>query len=568
MKVSSIFQSMKGKYLQIWFHSVFIALLALVPFIYMLQVSTRVYNSRSWETLFFLTALTLALLMIWTVLHHFRGRALFAIGLSIDADLRQGVFDAVHRGNTPEAFRAYADLGTVRQVLTGPLIELLMDAVLAPIFIAVLFVLHPAFGGLALLYIAALALLGTRARRIDHEMRKCARAHEDQAFAFGIATAARREAIRAQNILPGVRREWINLETKAAKVSLEGEQRTGVLESAIHVLQQSQMVLTMGLGAVLYLLDKVSPADGMAAFLVMTRGIGPALSLARNWSMINEFRVATTRISALLASVPPSADLALPPMVGRVSCENLGLAGSDGKPILSGIRFDVPAGSIVGVIGPSGAGKSSLLRVLSGAMRPDTGTVRIDGFPIEQWPEAQHGDATGYLPQEMDLLPGTIWQNVTRFAPFDPSRSAEVTEALRRAGALDIVQARGRGLGFQLQDGGVPLSGGQRQRIALARAFYGKPRVIILDEPNSALDAEAEARLIETMLDLGRSGSTIFFSTHKSNMLGCCDYILVIMDGYMHSFATRDEILWRLRAAGNPLLQMPPQDAPGPEVLP
>lgn len=554
MTVSSVFQNARGSYVRIWVHSIFIALLALSPFLYMMQVTERVYTSHSWETLGFITVLIGFLLLVWGMLDHYRTNALHAVGYRIDHELRQGVFDAVHRGDRPEAFRAYADISTLRQGLTGSLVESLMDATLSPIFIVVLFILHPVFGLVALGYILLLALLSARARAIWKAVRADSREQEDQAFAFGLATAARRETIRAMDILPGVRREWAGLEDRASDIVLKGHERAGLLDSAIGVLQQAQMVILVGTGATLYLLEEVSASAGMAAFIVMMRGVGPVVSVARNWSVLHELRMATARLDLILAEEPEEPKSPLPDMQGHVACDNLGFAGTDEKPVLTGIRFTVPAGSIVGVVGPSGAGKSTLLRLLAGAARPSTGSVKIDGFPLALWPAEQHGPATGYLPQAVDLLPGTIWQNVTRFAAYDPALTAAVTEALRMAGGLDIVQGRGRGLDFHLMDGGAPLSGGQRQRIGLARAFYRMPRVVVLDEPNSALDAEGEKNLAYSLTELKRAGSTVFFSTHKVNLLGICDYILVIMDGYMHSFSPRDDMLGRLNAAGNPLL--------------
>jgi PrtD family type I secretion system ABC transporter len=554
MKVSSVIQKARGSYVRIWIHSIFIALLALAPFIYMMQISERVYTSHSWETLGFVSVLIGVLMLAWGVLEHFRTNALHAIGHRIDHELREGVFEAVHRGERPEAFRAYGDIATLRQGLSGPLIEAVMDATLSPLFIAVLFILHPVFGLVGVGYIAALALLSARARAIWKEVRTEQRGPEDQAFGFGMATAARRETIRAMNILPGVRREWAELEDRASAIALAGQDRAGALDTAIAVLQHAQMVLLVGTGAVLYLMDQVSAAAGMAAFMVMMRGVGPVVSVARNWSTINELRSAAERLDVVLADAPPEATTPLPDMQGHVACDNLTLLGADGKPVLTGIRFEVPPGSVVGVVGPSGAGKSTLLRLLAGAGRPSSGSVKIDGFPMELWPAAQRGPQIGYLPQAVDLLPGTVWQNVARFAPYEPSLTMAVTDALRMAGALDIVQARGRGLDFRMLDGGAPLSGGQRQRIGLARAFFRQPKLVVLDEPNSALDAEGEKNLAYSLAELKRAGSTIFFSTHKAGLLGVCDYILVIMNGYMHSFSTRDDMLGRLNAAGNTVL--------------
>lgn len=554
MKVYSVIQKSRGSYVRIWLISIFGSLLALSPFLYMMQITERVYASRSWETLGFITLLIVLLMVFWAVLDHFRASALFAVGHKIDHELREGVFDAVHRGNKPEAFRAYGDIATVRQGLTGQLIEAAMDASLSPIFIAVLFLLHPVFGLVAIGYILLLAGLSSGSKTIWKKVRTESQEYEDKAFSFGIATAMRRETIRAMNILPGVRREWSALENQAAGVLLRGQTAASSIEAIISVLQQGQMVIMLAVGAVLYLMDAASLNAGTAAFLVMMRGVNPVVSVARNWSLINDVRSAMQRLDTVLADVPSDATTRLPDMQGHVSCDNLSVVGSDGKPVLSGIRFDVAAGSVVGIIGPSGAGKSTLLRMLSGAGRPSSGSVKVDGFPMAQWPEAQRGPAVGYLPQTVDLLPGTIMQNITRFGPVTEGQATATTEALRLAGALDIVQARGRGLDFRLQEDGAPLSGGQRQRIGLARAFYGQPKLLVLDEPNSALDASGEKTLLDSIVVARQRGATVFFSTHKLNLLEVCDYILVIMDGYMHSFSTREDMLRRLTSAGNAIL--------------
>ncbi|QYZ70049.1 ATP-binding cassette domain-containing protein [Neotabrizicola shimadae] len=554
MRVGNVVREVRGRYAAIWLQSVFGALLSLTPFLFMMQITERVYASRSWETLGFLVILCAVLVLAWGMLDHYRSMALSALGYRIDNELRQGVYDAVHVGESPAAVGAFSDIAVVRQGLTGPLVESAMDASLSPIFITVLFILNIYFGLFAIAYLLVLAALSLWSRTIWQSVRSSAREDEEQAFAFGMATAARRDTIRAMNILPGVRKEWAALQDSASQTMLAGLARASRIDSVIGMLQLSQMIMLIGIGAVLYLNDEASINSGFAAFIVMIRGVGPAVSLARNLWTISELRAAWGRLDVLLADrkEPPSAPL--PEMKGQITCENLSYLGSDGKVVLSGVRFSVPAGSVVGVVGPSGAGKSTLLRLLAGAAAPTSGSVKIDGFPIEQWPPSQRGPEIGYLPQSIDLLPGSIWQNVTRFAPEDADLTRQITEALDRAGATDIVQARGRGLGFRLGENGAPLSGGQRQRIALARAFFGDPTLLVLDEPNSALDASGEATLLKSMAGLRERGSTIFFSTHKLGLLWICDYIVVIMDGYMHSFSTRDDILARLGTAGNTLL--------------
>lgn len=559
MKVSEVFATVRTTYSQIWLHSVFIALLSLVPFIYMLQVTERVYTSRSWETLWFITGLIVFLMIVWALLGYFRSNALRTLGYKIDESLRGRVYDAVHRKGSPDAFRAYGDVATLRQGLTGQGVEAFFDATLSPIFVAVLFILHPAFGWFAIGYIGVVALLTWLAKSAALKAQQTARIEEDRAFAFGMATAGQSDVVRAMDLLPGVRREWLAMQARVADTALEGQRRAGRYEVVVDLLAYGQIVLITFVAALLYLSNEITAAVGFAAFLVMMRGVQPVIAVARNWSLIGEVRDAAARLTRVLDDEAPVPETPLPEMQGYVECDNVGVAGQDGKPVLQGIRFTLPAGTILGVIGPSGAGKSTLLRVLAGATRASSGGLRIDAFPIEAWPPAQLGASVGYLPQTMGLLPGTIWQNVARFAPFDPALNDDVVAALRTAGAMDIVQARNRGLDFMLKEDGAPLSGGQRQRIALARAFFRTPRLLVLDEPNSALDAEGEKNLAYAVTEMKRAGSTVIFSTHKLGLLQVCDYILVLMDGYMHSFSTRDDVLQRLTAAGNPLLGASPQ---------
>lgn len=565
MRLSEIIRPSRPAYLRLWGQSVFSALLGLCPFLYMLQISERVFTSHSWETLGFLTLLIFGLMLVWTVLDHARQSALRALGHRIEAELRRGVYDAVHRGDRPEAFRAWTDIATLRQGLAGPLVTGAMDASLAPLFLAVLFLLHPVFGLAALGYILLLGLLSAQSRRLAARVRADSRREGDRAFAFGIATALRREVVRAMNLLPGTRREWERLQAKSALTQLQGEAQISPVDAAIAFLGQMQMVLMLGLGAVLYLQGAVSANVGMAAFVVMLRGVSPVLLLVRNLPLLSEMRAAIRRLDRLLASAVPRPQTHLPPMRGALSCEDLALAGLDGKPVLAGIRFALPAGAILAVVGPSGAGKSCLLRLLAGAAQPSGGSVLIDGFPLAQWPDDQRGAATGYLPQTVDLLPGSILQNVSRFAPDHPERMAAVTAALQLAGALDIVQSRSRGMEFVLREEGAPLSGGQRQRLGLARAFFGRPALLVLDEPNAALDAAGEQVLASSLSQLAQTGSTIVFSTHKLNLLGICDYILVVMNGFMHSFSPRDDMLARLNLGGNAVLSDEVGTAAGPQ---
>lgn len=551
MTVSSLLRAYRGRYLTIWSHSFFIALLALTPFIYLMQVHERVYASRSWDTLGFITAAVVFAMLVWTALKYYRERALQAIGHTIDERLRTEVFDAVHRSGEKDAFRAYVDIGTFRQGVTGSFVGNLLDASLAPIFIAVLYLLHPVFGWMAILYLLAIGLLSYVSRRIWKGIRADAKPLEDRAFGFGIATAAKSQTIRAMHLLPGVRRKWATLQDEATEIYMDGQRRAGLPDAALNLLEKAKIVIVIGVAAVLYLQDLVSASTGLAAFIIMMRGLGPVFSVARSWHVVQETRDAMGRIDALLERYAVTEKAPLPYFEGQLSCEGVGIVTPGGKSLLNGVQFSVPSGCILGVVGPSGAGKSTLLSLLSGGMAANRGTLKLGGFPIDQWPVEQLGPAIGYLPQGVDLLPGTIRDNVSRFAPATEETNAKVLEALRMAGALEFVQSRDVGLDFELAMDGAPLSGGQKQRIGLARAFYDMPKLVVLDEPSSALDAAGERTLAFSVAEIKRAGGTVVFSTHKAGLLDICDYILVIMDGYQHSFSTKEDMMNRFRLSGN-----------------
>lgn len=559
MNISILLKRYSFHYFVLWLVSAFAACLSLTPFLYLMQIHSRVYASRSWETFTFLTILTVFLLIVWAAIGYYRDNALSAIGFDIDHQLRTSVFDAVHQGGEKDAFKSYADVATFRDGVTGSFVGNLLDSSLTPLFVAVLYLLHPVFGWVAVAYILVIAALGYYARRIWKAARRSAKPLEDRAFAFGLATASKSDVVRAMGLLPGVRREWSVLQSEASDDLMRGKVSARRVESIMSMLQKGLMVLIVGVGAVLYLLDEVTAEVGFAAFTVMLRGVSPVLGIAKNWSTVQETRDAMERLNTLLQKNQSEPKTTLPKMKGHLACDQVYYRTGNGKNLLSGIRFSVPAGSAVAVIGPSGAGKSTLLRLLAGAAKPTSGQIKIDGFPLDQWPDEQRGAGIGYLPQSVDLLPGTVGENVSRFLPADEDSTA-ILEALGRAGALEMVQGLERGLNFRLGPDGSPLSGGQRQRIGLARAYFRVPKVIVLDEPDSALDAAGEKHLAYSILEMKREGASVFFSTHKTTLLDVCDYVLVIKDGYMHSFSTKGDMLGRLEKSGNRLISQEGDD--------
>ncbi len=553
--VNQVLRSYRPAYGLVLFHSVFIALLALTPFLYMMQVRSRVYTSRSWETLGFLTLIVVFLIIVWTLLLWLRSNTMRAIGSKIDTELRLNVFKTVHQRQETDAFRYFYDVVTLRNGLTGSFVSSVFDAGLSPIFIGVLFLIHPVYGYVAIGFILIVGVLSLISNKSMQQLKAQTKPLEDKALSFGMGTAAKAQTIQSMNLLPGVSRKWEKYQNAAGEKHFLGQFRLSAIDSALTTLRRSELPLIIGIGAVLYLLDEISDEAAFAAFIIMMRGVGPILSVAQNWSVVQETRGAYERINALLEGAPKRSTTTPGNLKGSLRCENLVLMTSAGQAILRNLSFSIPAGSILGVVGPSGAGKSSLLKLLAGAETNYLGEILVDGFPQRQWPAEVIGDNRGYLPQEVDILPGTIWENVARFRPFSEEENQRVFAALELAGALDLVQSRSKGVEEELGKDGAPLSGGQRQRLGLARALLGMPKIVILDEPNSAQDSSGEVAIANAIMQLKENGSTVVFSSHKAGMMELCDYMLVLVDGYVHSFSTKEDIVERLETGGNTLLE-------------
>lgn len=548
--VLDILRHYRSAYMRVFFHSVFIALLALSPFLYLMQVHERVYLSRSWETLGFITLIIAIMMAAWGILSWARQSALNAVGLEIDTRLRELVFIAIHSHPGANATQYLTDVGRFREGLTGTFIASAFDSILSPLFIAVLFLLHPAFGWTCLVFLAIVGGLSYLNSRIWRQVRD----EEDRArargFNFGLSTSRSADTIVSMNMLGGITRKWMALTRTAPGDAMPARENATRMDAVLSLLRRSELVIIIGVGAVLYLANEISAGIAFAAFIVMMRGVNPVLNVVQNWKVVGETIKAYDNLDTLIRTTQPPRRSHLPALNGRVTCAGLTWYGGRKDPILRGISFDLAAGASLGIIGPNGAGKSSLLALLAGRHVPYAGEIRIDGYPRDQWPIDQIGAASGYLPQSVDLFPGTIWENVARFNTYDDDSNAKVLEAIELAAASDIIKALPDGLNTALGHDGTPLSGGQKQKIGLARALWGNPKLLILDEPNAALDAAGERQLLETLRLLRRRGTTLILTTHKPGLLDMCDQLLILKDGIVQALGARDDILDRIASAG------------------
>ncbi|MGU3495185.1 type I secretion system permease/ATPase [Xanthobacteraceae bacterium A53D] len=529
--------------------SLFINILGLTGPLYMMQVYDRVLSSRSIGTLVALTILIAILYAVCAWLESLRTRLLVRAGLKFDEEVNSHAFDAVQRASLRKAsashVQALRDTDTVRDFFSGGGLVSLCDLPWVPIYILFATLLSPWYG---LLAVVACLISGVLAYLND----RATRAALDQATKANIAAANQAtttfrnaEVLQAMGMVPNLRRRWIGSHGDALGWHAVAADRGGALMAAIRFNRLFMQSLILGVGAYLAINREITPGMMIAASIIVGRCIQPIEMAIGNWKSIVNMRSAYSRVQAMLRDLPPqAARMRLPEPRGIVQVENL-IAHAPGTeyPVLRGVSFALPAGTVLGVIGPSAAGKSSLARLLVGVWPVTAGSVRLDGSDLRHWDPEQLGDHLGYLPQDVELFAGSIADNICRFGHRD---EVKIVEAARMAGTHEMIQRLPHGYNTDIGENGAALSGGQRQRIALARALYGMPALIVLDEPNASLDAAGEQALNAAVQALKQAGRTVVLITHKTNNLALCDLVLLLNEGVMQGFGPRDEVIAKL----------------------
>jgi PrtD family type I secretion system ABC transporter len=540
--------------------SVFVNLMLLGPTLYMLQVFDRVLTSRSEATLLMLSIGVLIALVAMSVVDAARSHLLVELGRRIDERLGETVLRHVIRMASSASPREHSialrDVATVRSFLSGANILALFDAPWMVVFVVVIFLFHPAMGVLALggaLALIALAWASERSNRRALDHLAAASRQGSQFIDQGIRHADVLNAMGMENAYAG---RWAALNTRTLELMQASSSRGGALLATTKFLRQGIQVAMLGLGTWLVLDTSVTPGIMIAATILFGRAMAPVESLIGNWSGLVAARSAWKRLDDL---APVAFDLRpktpLPAPQGRVQLERIALAGMHpDSPIVRHVEFDLPAGKSLGVLGPSGAGKSSLAKLIVGIWRPSSGKVRIDGAELDQWDMTQLGPCIGYLPQDVELFPGTIAENIAR---FQPEAGEAVVEAAQRAHAYEMILKLPQGFETRIGEGGIRLSAGQAQRIGFARALFRRPRILVLDEPNANLDAEGEQALLQTLAEMKQDRVTVVMITHKPSLVGPLDYLLVMREGRMDVMGPREDVLARLaggaQAAGQAL---------------
>jgi ATP-binding cassette subfamily C exporter for protease/lipase len=557
-EIAQVLSTFKRTFITVGMFSAVSNLLMLTPSLYMLQVYDRVLGSRNETTLLMLTIMMLGAYLLVGALELIRSFVLVRVGARFDMELNKRVYTAAFEQNLKRtggnAGQALVDLTTVRQFLTGNALFAFFDAPWFPVYLIVIFFFEPNLGVFALCGTALLVVLAVVNERVSRK--PLAEANSMAIASSNLATDNLRnaEVIESMGMLPNLMARWFKLHGRFLHLQAEASEKAGVVGALTKFVQVSLQSLVLGYGALLVLENKMTPGMMIAASILVGRALAPVQQVIGVWKTWSSTRSAYERLTALLEANPArDAGMPLPKPLGGLTVEAV-TAGPPGVqvPVLRNLNFAIQPGEVLGVIGPSGGGKSTLARLLVGVWPAMMGKVRLDGADIYQWNKGELGPSIGYLPQDIELFAGTISENIARFGEIDADK---VVLAAKRAGVHELILHFPDGYNTKLGDGGAGLSGGQKQRIGLARAMYGDPSIIVLDEPNSNLDDTGEAALIQAVRDLRQRGKTIVLITHRTSIIGATTKLLLLRDGTAGMFGPTDQVLAALQEVNQKQLQ-------------
>lgn len=543
----------KGSFLSVGFFSLFVNFLMLVPSFYMLQVYDRVIGSGSESTLVMLTLILILLLATMGSLEWVRSRIMVRLSTRLDTLLGGRLYDAsfkqaLYSGGMNASAQPLNDMTGLRQFLTGNGLFAFFDAPWLPVYLAVMFMFHPWFGWFAVGCAAVLIALAWANERLTNQALKDANKENIAATAFTNKNLRNAEVVESMGMLPQLRRRWQEKNNSVLELQGVASDRAGSITAVSKTFRMLVQSLILGLGAYLAIEQEISPGLMIAGSILLGRALAPIDLMIGSWKGFSAARGQYERLNELLVKIAAEPErMSLPAPRGEVSAEALMVTPPGAQqPVIRGVSFQVAPGDSVGIIGPSGAGKSSLARALLGIWPASHGKVRLDGADVFTWRRDELGPHIGYLPQDIELFEGTISENIARFGEVDP---VAVVEAARLAGVHELILRLPQGYDTVIGASGGGLSGGQRQRIGLARAVYGKPKLIVLDEPNSNLDDQGERALALAMQQLKAAGATLFVITHRTSVLGAVDKLMVLRDGALAMFGPRDQVLVELQMA-------------------
>ena len=535
--------------------SVIASLLVLAPSAYMLEVYDRVVNSRSHMTLWMLTLAVVGAFVLMEVLDWARGQLMHDASVALDQRLSSRVFNAIFEANLKRlpggTAQPMSDFRTVREFLNTPVLIACMEAPVSLVFLVLIFAMSPVLGWTAVAAAIIQTFIAWLNQRSTQPPLLAANRHAAAAQQYADGSLRNAQVIESMGMLKEIHRRWMEKQREFLKLQAQASDAGGAFQAASKFLQTTTGSALLGLGAWLVLRNEL---NGGAAMMIIASVLGgrvlaPLVQIVSQWQAVVNVREAWGRLDLLLAAMPVRPEgMALPPPKGALLVEGL-IASAPGSTvqILKGVAFELKPGEVLAVVGPSASGKTTLARLLAGFWPAISGKVRLDGVDVFTWNKAELGPHVGYLPQGVELFDGTLAENIARFGEVD---SAKVEAAARAVGLHDTLMALPEGYDSPVGRDGAILSGGQRQRVGLARAIYGNPVFVVLDEPNSSLDDAGDAALASAINQLKSRGTTFVIMTHRTSVLAVADKMLILHEGQSRAFGPRDDVLAAL-AKGN-----------------
>lgn len=529
-----------------------INMLMLTPTIYMLQVYDRVVGSRNELTLYMVTLIVLGLFVLLAGLEWVRSRILIRVGAQFDEALNGRVFNTAFatnlRTNGANAGQALSDLTNVRQFITGNGLFAFFDAPWFPIYLIVIFILHPVLGWFSVvgaILIVSLTVINEFVTRGPLSQASKAAIVSNN---FATNNLRNAEVIEAMGMLDNLRNRWYQRYKDLLAMQSIASDRAGTVTAFSKFIRMSQQSLILGLGSYLVIKGEMGSSGMIAGSILMGRALAPIDLLIGSWKNLISARGAFERLETMMNQFPaPKETMSLPAPKGNLTVETaIAAAPGSTTPILKGISFSLHQGEALAIIGPSASGKSTLARLLVGVWPTLSGKVRLDGADVFTWNKLELGPHIGYLPQDVELFEGTIAENIARFGDVDHEK---VIDAAQITGVHDMILHFPQGYDTPIGVAGGFLSGGQRQRIALARAVYGHPALIVLDEPNASLDDAGETALVKAVESLKKAGCTVVLITHRTSIISAVDKLLCLRDGQVTAFGPTAEVLKALSQA-------------------
>ena len=551
-RVLALFQPLRRILLTLILFSLVLNVLMLAPSLYMLQVYDRVLTSQNKFTLLAITVIILVAYLAIGFIEWIRSTMLVRLSAAMDLTesnrIHAAAFaqNAVARSMSPA--QVMQDFSAVRQVVTGSVVLALLDLPWTPLYVALLFAFAWPLGLIAVIGMVLLAAIAIISERITKEPLEEAGKIASQA-AFALNKHHRNiEIISALGMIPVLGKRWQAQNKEALLLQIQASSKMSKLTALGRYIRLTLQSLILGMGALLVLDGKMSGGMMIAGSILLGRALAPVEQLIGSWKQLVNGLAAHQRLQQLLGDNDNTEQpFALPAPKGQLTVEGVTVV-LEGKtePILRNIQFALVAGEILAVVGASASGKSTLARTILGLISPNVGEVRLDGADVRQWPREKLGQYLGYLPQDIELFEGTVAENIARFQEVD---AALIIDAAQLAHVHDMILRLPKGYDTVVGEGGAMLSGGQRQRLALARAVFGNPKLVVLDEPNSNLDDQGERALAQTLLSLKQQGTTVIVISHRTSILTVVDKMLLLQEGTQVSFGSREQVMKQLLPA-------------------